>query len=274
MEDLYPKLKQEALTDSSKRHVLQALDDTFRQFTIPADGKDVMAEALLRFQRLGDQKYNPNDLLLKHFLAINEYFIARRDELDCMSNAEHVEWKDVAEVAGDIFNVFVGQPELRWAEMAWQRLQEAGLTRFRNELENHIVLCRLLMLGGIYREFCEMAWDESADTSYSEMAEGLELDEYIVGRLYERLPDRDKDDEVEACDALELVVESQRYAVVSALCKGFGGDNGLYESLRNSANSRDEEDGDDLPDGDDIWEPTPCNMQAHEWITEGCYSLR
>jgi hypothetical protein len=168
----------------------------------------------------------------------------------------------------------MGNPELQWAELGWQKLQEAGLTGFRNELENHIVLCRLLVLGGIYQDFCQMAWDEPAHNPYCQMAEGLELDEFILGRLYERLPEKDKDDEVEPSDVLELVVESQRYAVVSALRKGFGGDNGLYEALRNSANSRDEEEEDDLLDGDDIWEPTPCNMQAYEWITEGCYSLR
>ena len=61
---------------------------------------------------------------------------------------ESVNWEDIAYAGDDIFNVWFGNPELLWAKAAWQKLQEAGLTAFGTELERHVVLCRLLVLGG------------------------------------------------------------------------------------------------------------------------------
>src|SRR5260221_730439 len=64
-------------------------------------------------------------------------------------------WDDVQEAADLAFSVWVGQPELSWAKQAWQALTEAKLTRYCNEAERYRVLFRLLVLGGIYSDFCD-----------------------------------------------------------------------------------------------------------------------
>jgi hypothetical protein len=180
-----------------------------------------------------------------------------------LDGKQFMAWEDVAKAAGDIFNVWDGKPELQWAELAWQKLQEAGLTGFCGELERHIVLCRLLVLGGIYWDFCDRAWDQQADSPYDSVAEKLKLNAFILGRLYERLPEKYKDAEAEPLDALEPIVEAQRSIVVSAIRSGFKGDTGLYESLRNT-----------MFDGDDASAGTKGNVRAYDWINQGCYSLR
>ncbi len=79
-------------------------------------------------------------------------------------------WDEVLDVAKSAFNVWVGQPELQWAKRAWQVLQDANLTRYRTELERYSVLFRLLVLGGIYSDFCDLAWGECSDPPYSNWA--------------------------------------------------------------------------------------------------------
>lgn len=175
-------------------------------------------------------------------------------------------WKDVASAGDRIFNVWAGNPELRWAKTAWHKLQKAGLTVFESELEKHTVLCRLLVLGELYHDFCCMAWDECGGVDYAYMAEGLELDDFILGRLYERLPGANEEDE-EPSDALEYIADAERSTVVSALLDGFGED-GLYESLLNSRRGQDEVAGEDFSAEDD--DPM---MRAQDWISQKCLRL-
>ncbi len=182
---------------------------------------------------------------------------------------ECVNWEDVACAGDDIFNVWFGNPELQWAKVAWQKLREAGLTTYGSEIERHVVLCRLLVFGGIYHDFCRMAWDEWPDRPYGYMAEELELDHFILGRLYERLPDKCKDDEIKPFDALEPVVEAERSAVVSALLDGFGSETALYMSLLNSQKTHDEED-----EADAASSGEPDSLRGYMWVSEGCYSTR
>lgn len=92
--------------------------------------------------------------------------------------AQRVEWEEVARLADDAFDVWSGQPELLWAKQAWKVLAKAGLTAYRNKVEHHPVLFRLLALSGIYSDFCDVAFDETSEIEHSY---SFELDKLVGG---------------------------------------------------------------------------------------------
>src|SRR5580704_15187247 len=104
-------------------------------------------------------------------------------------NATTVSWDEVKPAATYAFAVWLGKPELAWAEKAWAILGEAKLTAYATELERYEVLFRILVLGGIYSDFCDAAWQEHSEPSYLYWAEPLELDPFLIGQLYARLPE-------------------------------------------------------------------------------------
>ena len=185
-----------------------------------------------------------------------------------------VEWEDIAEAAARIFNVWIEkQPELEWAKTAWQHLREHGRTRYSTDVDWHVVQCRLLALGGIYRDFCQLAWDESAGKDYEFWAEGMKLDKFTLGRLYQSVENDSTNDDVGMYDAMESIVEAQRPAVVAALQEGFGLEEGLISSLWSTRRGRDTFDSDD---GDEIVPETGMSMsklKALDWILGGCLRL-
>jgi hypothetical protein len=54
-------------------------------------------------------------------------------------------------------------PELAWARQAWRILETHGLADYSGEFERHTVAFRFLVLGGIYRDFCAVYWEEPTD---------------------------------------------------------------------------------------------------------------
>jgi hypothetical protein len=103
------------------------------------------------------------------------------------SNLMTVSRDEVKDAANRAFHIWVEQPELIWAEKAWAMLHDAKLTAYTNELERYQVLLRLLVLGGIYSDFCDAAWEERSEPDYGYWAEPLELDPFLLGRLYAKL---------------------------------------------------------------------------------------
>jgi len=65
-----------------------------------------------------------------------------------------------------------------WAKQAWKVLAKAGLTAYRNKVEHHSVLFRLLALSGIYSDFCDVAFDETSEIEHSY---SFELDNLVGG---------------------------------------------------------------------------------------------
>jgi hypothetical protein len=53
---------------------------------------------------------------------------------DMANDRDKLVWADVQEAAKLAFNVWVGRPELLWAQRAWELLSKAGLTQFSTEL--------------------------------------------------------------------------------------------------------------------------------------------
>lgn len=90
-----------------------------------------------------------------------------------MQQAKTLTWNDVADAADLAFNIWVGQPELRWAKQAWELIIKAGLATYTNELERCKAVTRFLALGGLYHDFCKVAWDEKDEPNYVERIELL-----------------------------------------------------------------------------------------------------
>lgn len=174
-----------------------------------------------------------------------------------------VSWDEAKDAANLAFHIWVGQPELMWAEKAWAMLRDAKLTTYANELERYQVLFRLLVLGGIYSGFCGAAWEERSEPDYGYWAEPLELDPFLLGQLYAKLPKSAQEEDEN--EALEKLVEYERDRVVAALMAAFGSVSALYEALWKSKDADDVE-----PEGDDTFDPDADQLSAYQWVDGGC----
>jgi hypothetical protein len=70
-------------------------------------------------------------------------------------------------IARAVFSVWWDGAEVDWAGHAWAALARAGLTACRTELERTLVVCRLLALNVLYREFCTRAFEEGFPGEWS-----------------------------------------------------------------------------------------------------------
>jgi len=181
-------------------------------------------------------------------------------------NIMRLEWIEVEAAANEAFNVWVGKPELAWAKQAWHVLETRGVADYSDEFERHTAAFRLLVLGGIYRDFCAVYWEETTDRWYSEWAESFELSPLILGQLYGQLADEPLTDE--DCEVLAALVEGERRVVVDALLAGFGGDVKLYESLARSREPQDARPDDDH--AEDHAEVNSQNSAGYGWVNGGC----
>ena len=121
----------------------------------------------------------------------------------------------------DLFDtsVWVKGREKYWYRKAWECLAKKGLTSFDSREEECLVYIRIATLNMIYREFCELALDESY--YYECMAETFEnyFLELEIGQLYAKYTDGEFiDDYAGNIDfALCCLAESQREIVYDAL---------------------------------------------------------
>ncbi|PKM80303.1 MAG: hypothetical protein CVU89_14525 [Firmicutes bacterium HGW-Firmicutes-14] len=70
-------------------------------------------------------------------------------------------WNDISDFARGKFDVWTGEGQHVWAEQAWEGIIQAGLADYKDEIERHIVLIRLMALVTMYREFCDLVWQEA-----------------------------------------------------------------------------------------------------------------
>lgn len=184
-----------------------------------------------------------------------------------------LDWRAVERATSSAFDVWMGQPELAWARKAFDVLSAAGLLQDTDALSHQIAIFRVLCMGGIYRDFCDAAWDESSWIDYSEWCVPDEIaDRFVIGQLFAKMPDWDEDEEVDFSVALDRLVEAEREIVVDALLKGFGGTPGLYASLWQSRVDPDDLD-EELQDMDCFEPDEPGKLKAYEWVSDGCYRI-
>ena len=200
------------------------------------------------------------------------------DGVEAHNEPEHgdaLSWELVETGVKLAFDIWMGQPELVWAKKAFAFLVTTGLVEDTDAFSRHLAIFRVMVLGGIHRDFCEVACEETSCIDYDDWCEPLELvDRFVVGQLFACMPDWDPDEEVEFSNALERLVEAEREAVVGALLKGFGGSAGLYASLWHSTQAVDPKDSDELEEAfeeEACFEPDDAGkLKAYEWVSDGC----
>ena len=77
-----------------------------------------------------------------------------------MPRTEKLLWEDVLPAAKEAFNIWDGQPEIRWAKKAWRHITNAGLANYTNDLEYCMAQIGFLGLADVYHDWCAIAWDE------------------------------------------------------------------------------------------------------------------
>ena len=180
-----------------------------------------------------------------------------------------VVWDDVVESADKAFSIFLPQVGLKWARNAWEILSKSELTSYSAETERYIVLFRFLALAGIYRDFCDAAFDESSYLEYDDWAEPLELDSALVFQMVGEDSDWEIDENAEMSDALLFLVEKRRSEVCKALLDSFGGVNDLFESLWLTTHPP-KEDEEVVTQNGTFGPVTADRMRAYEWVSNGC----
>ncbi len=148
-------------------------------------------------------------------------------------------WDEVQGAAKEIFNVWGGNPELRWAERAWDVLATAGLTRYTGQADRLRVYIRFLALGAIYRDFCYLAFDEYTEPEYGDWIcdppyDEVGILEFRLGQIVGEAAESDEE-YVERSTLIANVVPGligeERGTVAQGLVKGFGNISSLFVSL-------------------------------------------
>ena len=116
-------------------------------------------------------------------------------------------------------SVWVNGREIYWFRKAWECLSKKGLTSFNSREDECLVYIRIATLNMIYREFCELALEESY--CYACMEETFEdtLLEIEIGQLYAKYTDNEFIDDFSGNInyALCCLADSQRKKVYDAL---------------------------------------------------------
>lgn len=184
-------------------------------------------------------------------------------------------WGDVKDGAGELFKVWCIGSELAWAERAWGMLEKAGLTTYRDAVEETRVRVRLLALATIYWDFCRIGADE--DIGWDELnehaIENLGIEPFRLGQVVGSAFDADDyaaDGAGLVESALRLLIDEERPAIGRAVIKGYGDQwtflKALFASIKLPADPP--EDGDEEAAADDEPEFLPAAI-VMGWIMEG-----
>lgn len=184
-------------------------------------------------------------------------------------------WEDVAPAARLGFSIWSGGAELEWAGRAWSALVEAGLARYRGELDRCRAAVRLLALAGIYSDFCLAAFDEDSPPDYATLAAELDVGPLRAGQLVgdDEAWDDQVDEEALIEDVVRSLADAARPEIVPVLLRAFGGVSGLFVALWRTTSS---DDGADVDQDDDeiLNDVTPEKLAAFAWLEEGCCPYR
>lgn len=184
-----------------------------------------------------------------------------------MSETKTLTWEDVEPVAYAAFRVWVGQPELRWAKRAWQKLSAAGLATYVSEVGYTQAALRFIALACIYHDFGQAAWDEESDTYIGEWWRMFNLSPFRIGQLvgpeFEQDNDTsDIDDDEELVDmAIDGLIDKARSEVAAALIKAYNGPAWLIVSLHHSSEPPTQLSTWSDPDVEDELDNEPANRQ-------------
>lgn len=188
------------------------------------------------------------------------------------ASIERIAWSDIASAAQELFNTWVGNPEIGWARQAWKALRHGDLTSYTNELEKQRVLIRLMVLAIIYIEFCEHAWGEAGDPWIGDWSDALGLSPFRIGQLvgHEFAAEAPAEDSYLLRHAVVVLIMEERDKVVRALVAYYGDYQELFVALMASNDSRTsgKRPG---PSGRGriLNSPDAEGLMAYQWVTSG-----
>ena len=161
-----------------------------------------------------------------------------------MSERSVAWWEDVSREAESMFRVWTDGRELDWAKKSWDALSKRGLTSYSNQIEWTQVMVRLMALAAIYRDFCELAFDEIHEPEHLFWASELSLSTFRVAQCVTQQfrGDDGEDDEQLWDSALLELMEAARSEIHKVLSAEYGGDSLLFVSLWNTVDYWREED--------------------------------
>ena len=131
----------------------------------------------------------------------------------------------------------------QWLLDAWGQLVEAGLASYRDDLERHLVIIRLITLAWMYHHFklkvhfgFEEAWMWS-NVDFFEMRNNFGISAFRMGQLAQ--PDRhldriftyDTNDDELVDSMMPIIVQQQRPFLFNALVDAYGSVAELFDSL-------------------------------------------
>lgn len=183
-----------------------------------------------------------------------------------------IAWNDISNSASDIFNIWVDQPEMKWAEKAWDALTKAGLTGCSDEIERHKSLIRLMTLGVMYAEFCCKAWEECGEPPLTDWADTSGINPLRIGQLLGADFEPEIVDEFDFLEtALKRLIDNSRQEVFEALCKYFQYESMLFLSLwiTNSGDWDENNPEESISDILNNIDGEFGKMEAFSWVAEG-----
>lgn len=197
------------------------------------------------------------------------------DDNDC---AEYT-LGDLEPLGAEIFNIWVDGAETAWAAYMWSVLARQGLTSHADEAGRVLVVCRLITLAGINREFAARAcgegevggWQHSIFTDV--LGEYPLLDPIALGRAGERAGADGSTpyDERESAPRLVLdIAASEWQRVVRALTEELGSAE-LFATLWTNRESHTQ-----YPLADEVlWaaandDLSGAKVDGYQWVDDGC----
>jgi hypothetical protein len=191
-----------------------------------------------------------------------------------------LDWDEMADIAGDLFDVQGAPGGLRWAKSAWQVLSEAGLTRYLLEVGRTVCILRFIALFALYCEFCVRAFDEGNAGDWERIAPaGLIgdhplVDAFSLGQLTQQRDMFVNNGPSQIWDAqsevITLLAKEEYRQVLTALQERWG-ERGLFAALSGSRGTpaTPYPFGDDLPNQVFNGDRDPGMRRAWEWYDAG-----
>lgn len=172
-----------------------------------------------------------------------------------MAERSAVRWEDVNREAESIFRIWTDAREVEWAKQSWKVLSKHGLTSYSNQIEQTRVMVRLMALAAIYRDFCELAFDEVHEPEYTVWADELCLSSFRIAQCVgPQFHDDEPAEEKKLLDgAISELLAEARSEIYEALRSEWGDDSLLFVSLWNTVEYQRNE-------PDSTWAENPANV--------------
>ncbi len=195
---------------------------------------------------------------------------------------EKLTFEDIELYVDDLVGVLTGEKNELWFKRHWEILENAGLTKYSDDLQRTTVFMHAIILGVLWREFLYVLYDETNEICINQLTEKIPLSEIRLGQLvgsefendfFENEDNRDLS--LKTKTLIELINEN-RPIIANALKRHYYDDSSFFQGFTDFRNDPkiggvaavDFEDSDDYSYEEEMG--GGCKEKAFEWISEGC----